>query len=542
MKKVIILFQLIPFLAWAGEGDCTIGRRVIANNQSQSLTQKAEVGPPAKPAGSLSTMDSSPDQDGLGICSAMATSVLLKSALPGNPDVSHLYIAMKSAMQVTRMGTEQYDKDIQKLRNEMRDIVNGFKKKGVTKVNCYGTQVAIDQVESTQKCFPKYYEAIANVENNKREFIKNRSQYTNAKNESVIEGQNICEAINSLKAEGVCLAKDSPLEGNLFPDVNSQGYYVKALGEFFDEYNKFKYNEGERVNFESTLDKYAGIFTRLNEAIGDTDQIKANEEITTEEKDNLIKCLMNAADKDYNTFSEEVRKERMQSEKESCISKVIHNKFKGELGCLVGKKSNFSDLGSLAQWVAKNNLEGTVGKIPNGNAKTKNQIDKLLFSKCEKKESVKNISCKPVRHPDANSFSTDVMSSIDKGLAVGTSVCDEIETEKDEATQKKYVVYQSPLRLPKGNEKVPRCKIDEGTHSMAVVGYKCENGTLKCEVQNSWGDDFFSNPPRYNRLDIRNAQLTSAMTTKDGKASIGRFFVNCSTLWNSVSKTSIINK
>lgn len=86
-------YFLLPILGFSFSvfADCTVPMGqfttvTIKEGKEKSLFQKG------KPLESHKTLD----QDGLGICYAMSTSVALKTVLPNNPDVSYLHIGLQT--------------------------------------------------------------------------------------------------------------------------------------------------------------------------------------------------------------------------------------------------------------------------------------------------------------------------------------------------------------------------------------------------------------------------------------------------------------
>lgn len=133
------------------------------------------------------------DQDGMGTCYANTASTMLKSVLPGNPDVSYLHLAVQSATNGVR---------------------NNFDP------------------------------------NNPRYWRMGKED----KMESFADGGFICETVTALKKIGglACRKEQSILESDVLPpDIQEKAF--KNLGFYFDVLNKAKQNPSDFEKFKKDV-------------------------------------------------------------------------------------------------------------------------------------------------------------------------------------------------------------------------------------------------------------------------------------------------
>jgi hypothetical protein len=180
----LFFILLLPFQVHA---DCLI------NNGKEKVripeTKKASLFDPGK---SLST-HAIQDQDGLGTCYANATTAVLKSVLPSNPDISYAHAAIQSA---TRGWRSDWSKGNQKY------------------------------------------------------LLENES----GKTRSVIEGGFICETIAALKkGGGACPKKYSLSEGLEQDDIVLQKSIFKNLGKYFDHLDQLSKDPVALKEFQEDL-------------------------------------------------------------------------------------------------------------------------------------------------------------------------------------------------------------------------------------------------------------------------------------------------
>lgn len=183
MKITMFLFFIFTLNAWA---DCQVfdGFKtiIIPENKSSTLYEKGK---------SLENFQIQ-DQDGIGTCHANAASVVLKTILPGQPDISYTHAAM---VALTRGWT-----------------VTGWGKGGSAKY------IGADNTD----------------------FVSNGGQ--------------VCETIAALKSSGgACPKKLSLLEGQDYFSPESQSEIFMGLGKYFDYLNDSKKNPKLKQSLEHDL-------------------------------------------------------------------------------------------------------------------------------------------------------------------------------------------------------------------------------------------------------------------------------------------------
>lgn len=181
---------LLLFTSAFSYADCRVQNTVIPDGESKTLFEEN---------GSLASHKTQ-DQDGLGTCYANTTSVVLKSVLPGNPDISYTHAAVQGST-----------------KGILQDWSRG------------GAYLSTDENNQVQ---------------------------------NFTHGGSICNTVDALKNNGgACASRYSMTENKTLMDPNSQGRLFRSLGAYFDELNRFKNNPSE---MESHRQRLAEAFEAVN--------------------------------------------------------------------------------------------------------------------------------------------------------------------------------------------------------------------------------------------------------------------------------------
>ena len=188
MKLVILLTSFFYTVSlWA---DCRVstgtGTITIAESQSSTLFEKGK---------SLESQKTQ-DQDGLGTCYANTTSVVLKSILPNNPDISYAHAALVSSTDGWRASASWND--------------NASRTKFVDK--------------------------------------------TSSEEQDFTYGGYVCETVAALKKRGgACLQSKSLLEKKELMDPGVQERIFLGVGKYFDKVNDIKKDPAKFESFKKDL-------------------------------------------------------------------------------------------------------------------------------------------------------------------------------------------------------------------------------------------------------------------------------------------------
>ncbi len=185
MKSVINLFIFI--YSFSAIADCNVmnGSEIVTIAEDDQVTLYDE-------GKSLQNFHIQ-DQDGLGVCYANATSTLLKSVLPNNPDVSYTHAALVSSTSGWRANTE------------------------------WGTN-------------------------------SGKAKYLKSPEKDFTYGGYICETIAALqKRGGACAQNKSLFEKNEMMNPHVQERILQSVGKYFDKVNEIKANPTKYASFKKDL-------------------------------------------------------------------------------------------------------------------------------------------------------------------------------------------------------------------------------------------------------------------------------------------------
>lgn len=178
----MLLWFIITFLfSLAAFADCQIGGKNLRDGETVSLFESGK---------SLSTQKTQ-DQDGLGTCYANSTSAILKSVLPGQPDISYIHAAIENSADKQVVGNAS-----------VRYVPNVVEEKFIPFVN----------------------------------------------------GGHVCQTIEALKKNGgACRITGSLLESQDLIEGDLQERLFVGLGRYFDAFNGSRKQPGQAKKFREDM-------------------------------------------------------------------------------------------------------------------------------------------------------------------------------------------------------------------------------------------------------------------------------------------------
>lgn len=209
MKVLLLLFLLVNS---AFAADCVIG-----DGDAAITVREAEKVSLFDPGKSLSTHRVQ-DQDGLGTCYANATSVVLKSVLPNNPDVSYVNSALEASTRgVNASWVSNNNRFIRRNGDKVEDITyGGFTCRTVDAVKqaggaCPATQSILENrtlrdsyvQERLMKNMGTYFDDMNTIQSNPEEALKFKEQLTLAVESLNAERTKLVDACNADKAAAI---------------------------------------------------------------------------------------------------------------------------------------------------------------------------------------------------------------------------------------------------------------------------------------------------------------------------------------------------
>lgn len=488
------------------------------------------------------------DQDGMGTCYANTASTMLKSVLPGNPELSYLHLAVQSSTNGVR---DNYDPKNSKYwrmgkENKMESFADGgFICETVTALKKVGggacrreqslletDRLPADIQEKSFKNLGIYFDALNSAKTNPSEFEKFKKDLTLAVEAINNEKNNIRIACEEQKRS------DLPLDAALANFLS--GMYFNMNDDSFC--SKLRLEEFKKLTVDSVFEK-------------DRTRIKASPEFIKQLKSSImadpaLRAMLvdKAAGKNINRLKELDQAKILGTKILSIYNSIVPQKSSlpvcgGEPAdkpsnnltagdqffrdvrdakkstCPVEDKAVLADVFSHNSCIAPTNLEmilaavtplmeigqeinqNTVNHLLNQNATSAGQLKNLLMPGCYKAEnqvSVANVSCSTYAPCDPGNIinADNVAYNGPRGSCndMNTAMTDTRKMILNGLTNNRALgvsVCTSFMINP--TQKTNYCKnkgqgVEKHTyHALTVSGLRCSNGKMEYQLVNSWG-------------------------------------------------------
>lgn len=542
MKLFIPIFILISNLAaWA---DCRVpqGNSFVVVGEGQTITLLSE----GRPLANLKIQD----QDGMGTCYANTASTMLKSVLPGNPDLSYLHLAVQTATNGVRNKFDPSNPQYWRMGNEnkMESFADGgFICETVTALKKIGggackreqsllesDMLASDLQEKSFKNLGIYFDALNKAKQNPSDLEKFKKDVVLAVEAINNEKNNLRMACEEQKrAELPLEAALTKFLGDMYFNMNDDSFCSKIRLESFKKLTVDSVFQSDR--------------TRIKPGPEFTNKIKAAIEADPALKSMLVN---KAAGKSLNRLKEIDMAKVLGTKILAIYNSVVPTKSSlpvcsGEppdtsassnnltVGdqfiydvkdvrkstCAIENEAVLTDVFSHNSCIAPTNLEmilaavkplmevgqeinqNTINHLLNPNATSAGQLKNLLMPGCYKPEnqaSVANVSCSTYAPCDpGNIINADNVSY--NGPAGGckdltTAITDTRKLILNGLTSNRALgVSVCTSFMVNPSQKTDYCKnkgqgVEKHTyHAMTVSGLRCTNGKMEYQLVNSWG-------------------------------------------------------
>lgn len=491
------------------------------------------------------------DQDGMGTCYANTASTMLKSVLPGSPEVSYLHMAVQSSTNGVRENFNPKNGKYWRMgkENEMESFADGgFICETITALKKTGGACRKEQSLLEADRFPAalqetafknlgiYFDALNAAKENPAEFEKFKKDLTLAVEAINNEKNNIRLACESEKVSDLPL--ETPMKNflaSMYFNMNDDSFCSQLRLE------KFKLLTSPDSSFEKDrvrIKPHPDVMKKLRAAVlADPalvkmikDRVGGMKISRLQEMDwakvigTKIFDIFNAAVPSKNSMpvcAEQTNKNNV-SEPDKLTG---GDQFLRDLRdirkttCTIENEAVLSDVFSHNSCIAPTNLEmilaavsplmkigqeinqNTVNHLLNKNSTSAGQLKNLLMPGCYKPEnqvSLANVSCSTYAPCDpGNIINADNVSY--SGPAGG---CKDMNTAMTDtrkmilnglANNRALGVSVCTSFMVNPNQKTNYCKnkgegIKKHTyHAMTVSGLRCSNGKIEYQLVNSWG-------------------------------------------------------
>jgi hypothetical protein len=585
-KLILIVFAIFSLNhSWA---DCTVsdGENLvkIPETKTSSLFDQ----------GKSLTSHKAQDQDGVGTCYSNSTSIALKTVLPDNPDVSYLHAAINASTNgwrqknwdwTKRKKTPHFKKD-----DEKTFIDGGFVCETIAAMKKAGgaCPAQFSKLENHEALSPemqsRYMNSLSSYFDKINQMKKDPKQFEDYKNNLVdiisdIESYQTqliqkCEEEKNhenLVVDRIQVILNHTIRTNIESDTPCSKERLKTITDTLDialdlnnDRIKIQLPESDKVKFKALISSDPQFEELLNRYI-ENDQ--EDESIRDQAASELMKKLNTFFQSDKQISSELDCSEPLFDE-EAVVAKLaigaMHHKKREDCSeidtdnfdhVLAGNKCEENFMRALATEQIKELIDlgvkiesSLIPDLTNTFVGHGNQISSIIMPECLKRSNLvpmNNISCStfPLCDPskylnvDNYQYSGPAGKCYSIGSAksiIGTHVFNAIKENRALTVSMCTAFMLDPSVKTNFCQNTPPGISGHSMHSMAISGYRCNQGKLEYEILNSWGAN--CPPPGYEK----NSGIECVLDENGDPT--GRFWLKEDLLVNNTTEINSVRK
>lgn len=537
--KVLLLSFLLMNSAFAA--DCVIG-----DGDSAITVRESEKSSLFDAGKSLSTHRVQ-DQDGLGTCYANATSVVLKSVLPNNPDVSYVNSALEASTRgVNASWVSNNNRFIRRNGSTVQDITyGGFTCRTVEAVKraggaCPAAQSILENrtlrdsyvQERLMKNMGTYFDDLNSIQSNPEEAQKFKEQLTltveslNAERAKLVESCNaeklapipVSEGLKRIIGTELLYLRNNPCE----EQIRNAFKTLLPRSTIASDRNEIILNDNVKSSLLNLIDRNTAVKAILLK-VGRGSNLTPSENLVV--MDNLGKILTDflktnvsspemttclrgpfapstAANVMGPTFVADMKRQKQINCDQEIQNSTIMAAVKTAEGnqCIPPARLE-TILNAIAPLMEVGTAidSGMLNTLTNPLATLGNQLKQMIAPGCQDRANLinmDNVGCKSYstcQESDLGSVyggpANGCTTLAEAKKVLGRQIINGIRQNRALGIDVCTAFMQNPATVSNFCKNAPAGVPGHSYHAMAVSGYRCVAGKMEYEILNSWGKE-----------------------------------------------------